>query len=135
MLKVQKAFQPTICKSRNRVVRPILRKQKMKVQVRSDTSGANTLGRATLVKSAAEKPLVNALIRIEAAKKPMTNLGKRHQISRASGTRPLWPFSQTKVAIAANTTDQMPIHRSRPITFISVNDLIAASSLPTILPY
>src|SRR5215468_251316 len=134
MLKDQNAFQPTICRSRNRVVSPIERKQKMKVQVRSDTSGAMTLGRTALLKSAVLKLLVKALIRIEAAKKPMTNLGKRHQISRASGTCPVWPFSQTKVAIAANTTDQMPIHRSRPITFISVNDLIAASSLPTILP-
>src|ERR1700739_1986732 len=129
MVKDQNAFQPTICKSQNRVVRPILRKQKMNVQVRNDTSGASTLGRTTLVKSAGAKPLVNALIRIEAAKKPMTNFGKRHQISRASGTRPVCPFSQTKAAIAANTTDQMPIHRSRPITFISVNDLIATSSL------
>src|SRR5579872_5593635 len=134
MVKDQNAFQPTICKSRNRVVRPIERKQKIKVQVRSDTKGAMTLGRTALAKSAVLKLPVNALIRIEAAKKPMTNLGKRHQISRASGTRPLSPFSQTKVAIAANTTDQMPIHRSRPITFISVNDLIAASSLPAILP-
>ena len=106
----------------------------MNVQVRNDTSGAMTLGRTALLKSAALKRPVKALIRIEAAKKPMTNLGKRHQISRASGTRPLCPFSQTKVEIAANTTDQMPIHRSRPITFISVNDLIATSSLPTILP-
>src|SRR5689334_19321018 len=99
MEKDQNAFQPTMCKSRNRVVRPILRKQKMKVQVRSDTRGAMTFGRTALVKSAALKLEVNALIRIEAAKKPMTNFGKRHQISRASGTRPLSPFSHTKVAI------------------------------------
>src|SRR5215472_16810926 len=134
MLKDQNAFQPTMCKSRNRVVRPIERKQKMKVQVRSETSGAITLGRTVPLKSADAKPLVKALIRIEAAKNPMTNFENRHQISRASGTRPVCPFSQTKAAIAANTTDQMPIHRSRPITFIKVNDLIAASSLPTILP-
>src|SRR5215472_15987609 len=134
MLKDQNAFQPTMCKSRKRVVKPIERKQKMKVQVRRDTSGVITLGRTALVKSGALKLEVNALIRIEARKNPMTNLGNRHQISRASGTRPVCPFSHTKVAIAANTTDQMPIHRSRPITFIKVKALIAASSLPTILP-
>src|SRR6516165_11872354 len=106
MVKVQNAFQPTMCKSRNRVVRPIERKQKMNVQVRSETSGAITLGRTAVLKSGILKPLVNALIRIEAAKKPMTNLGKRHQISRASGTPPVCPFSHTKVEIAANTTDQ-----------------------------
>src|SRR3974377_112088 len=127
MVKVQNAFQPTMCKSRNRVVRPIERKQKMNVQVRNETSGAMTLGRTTALKSEVLKPLVNALIRIEAAKKPMTNLGNRHQISRASGTRPLCPLFHTNVAIAANTTDQMPIHRSRPITFISVNDFTAPS--------
>src|SRR5262249_6466839 len=134
MLKVQNAFQPTMCKSRNRVVKPIERKQKMNVQVRNDTSGAMMFGRTTVLKSAVLKPLVNALIRIEAAKKPMTNFGNRHQISRASGTRPVWPFFQTKVAIAADTTDQMPIHRSRPITFLSGNEFVGASSLPTILP-
>src|SRR3974377_1105531 len=127
MVKAQNAFQPTICKSRNRVVRPIERKQKMNVQVRSETSGAMTLGRTAVLKSGVLKPLVNALIRIEAAKKPMTNLGNRHQISRASGTRPVCPFSHTKVAIAANTTDQIPIHRSQPVTFISVNDFTAPS--------
>src|SRR5262249_62391048 len=124
MLKDQNAFQPTICRSRNRVVSPIERKQKMKVQVRSDTSGAMTLGRTALLKSAVLKMLGKALIRIEAAKKPMTNLGKRHQISRASGTRPVWPFSQAKGAIAANTTDHMPIHRYPPTTFINLNRVI-----------
>src|ERR1700746_985643 len=110
MLNVQNAFQPTMCKSRNRVVRPIERKQKMKVQVRNDTSGAMTLGRTAVLKSGALNPLVKALIRIEAAKNPMTNLGKRHQISRASGTRPLCPFSHTKVAIPAKTNAPQQLH-------------------------
>src|SRR5260370_18661625 len=132
--KDKHAVQETKERSGNRVDSPMLKKEKMKVQVRSDTSGASTLGRTVLLKSAVLKPLVKALMSSEAAKKPMTNFGNRHHTSRASGARPVWPFSHTKVAIAANTTDQMPIHRSRPITFISVNDLIAASSAPTIFP-
>ena len=64
MVKVQNAFQPTMCKSRNRVVSPIERKQKIKVHVRSDTSGAITLGRTTLLKSGVVKPLVKGRERI-----------------------------------------------------------------------
>src|SRR6516225_2305829 len=95
MLNAQNGFQPTACRSRNRVVSPMLRKQKMNVQVRSDTSGASTLGRTLPLKSAALKLPVNAVISAEATRNPITNFGKRHQISRASGRLPPSPFSPT----------------------------------------
>ena len=51
----------------------------------------------------------------------MTNLGKRRQISPASGLRPASRGSQRVVETIASASAQTPIQTSRPTTFISVN--------------
>ena len=52
IVKAEKAFHPTGASSRKRVVSPMLKKQKMKVHVRSETSGVIRLGFTTVLKSA-----------------------------------------------------------------------------------
>ena len=64
----------------------------------------------------------------------MTNLGKRHQISMALGLTPHSSFSHFEQATMAKKKAQMPIHISRPMTFMRVNPCMAALSLPAILP-
>ncbi len=65
---------------------------------------------------------------MEARKKPLTNLGKRAQISPIPTRRsPAARFSQRVTEITARTKDQMPIQMSRPMTFIIVKERMAAS--------
>ena len=65
-------------------------------------------------------PVVAAVTSSEAAMKPRTNLGKRHQIWAMSGLPPDAVFSQRVVATMARMKAQMPIQTSRPTTFIKV---------------
>ena len=65
----------------------MLKKQKMKAQVRRSLIGATSAGSRSLLKSARLKPLVTAVMISEATRKPMTNFGKRHQISARLAAR------------------------------------------------
>src|SRR5208283_237264 len=76
-----------------------------------------------------------AVMRKEATKKPMTNFGNLHHISMALGLSPHSSFSHLIQAIKAKIKDQMPIHISLPMTFISVNAWMAVFSLPAMRPY
>ena len=49
VVKAPKGFQPAALSSRKRVLRPMLRKQKIKTQERMETSGAIRLGLTVLV--------------------------------------------------------------------------------------
>ena len=68
----------------------------------------------------------------EAIRKPSTNFGKRRQISPASVLLCTPVRSQRVVATNESTKAQTPIQTSRPMTFISVKALTAASGLPAI---
>ncbi len=68
----------------------------------------------------------------EAIRKPITNFGKRRQISTALGFDSIPVRSQRVVAIMASTNAHTPIQTSRPITFIKVKALTAASAVPAI---
>ena len=66
----------------------------------------------------------------DASRNPTMNFGKRRQISAAPVCVSMPVFSQRVVAIIDSTRAQIPIHTSRPITFIKVKALTAASALP-----
>lgn len=67
------------------------------------------------------------VIIIEAIINPITNFGKRVQISRASGLLLKNRLSHLVIETNAMIKHQIPINMSRPTTFISVNVLIACS--------
>src|SRR6202034_4862398 len=65
---------PALASSRKRVVSPMLRKQKMKAQVRKSLTGATNPGPTVLLKSARLYEAVTAVKNSEAIRKPRMNL-------------------------------------------------------------
>ena len=106
---------PACASSRKRVVRPMLRKQKMKAQVRRSLIGATSAGFTDLVvigeAVAAGRPGDEQRGDEEADhefREAPPDLG------RHSALRPVSRCSQRVVATIASTKAQMPIHTSRP---------------------
>lgn len=124
-------LNPARVSSRNRVVRPMLKKQKMNAQVRRSFSGATSAGTTCWLYSGSVDRVVTAVTSNEAVRNPMTNFGNRHQICAALGVIPAC-LSQRVVATSARTKAQIPIHTSRPTTFMSVKANVAWSGVPEI---
>ena len=105
-------FAPAVASSRKRVVKPMLRKQKMKAQVRRSLIGATKAGFTILLKSARPYPAVTAVTMTEVARNPSTNFGKRsrRRHSPAGNCQLKW-----KSAWAADSAAALPcrIHALR----------------------
>src|SRR5580704_8074779 len=86
-VKARNGLDPPVASSRNRVVRPMLKKQKMKLQVLRSLMGATKPGLTVLLKSARPRSPEAAVAIRDATRKPSTNLGNRHQISAGLGRR------------------------------------------------
>src|SRR6266542_2752805 len=121
--------QPNFVSSRNRVVKPIDRNVHVNAHPRRVLSGP-------IASFAYWVPvLVSTDVRMtvtsrDATKKPMTNLGKRLQISprRTRSDSPPLFRSQRVTDRNATRRAQTPTNMSRPTTFMSVKVLIARSS-------
>src|SRR6202011_2516004 len=95
--------------SRNRVVSPMLRKQKMNAQVRKFLIGPTRSGVKDDLNCAYVAEAVTNVMMSEASRNPTTNFGNRRQISPASGLRSTPTGSQRVVATIDRMNAQMPI--------------------------
>src|SRR6516162_8665546 len=109
-LNAKNGLLPVGANSRSRVVKPMLRKEKVNAQVRSAVIGATRAGLIILLKSPYETPRTAHVTMMDATRKPITNFGKRHRIWPASTLWLVSDFSHRVTETIASTNAQIPIH-------------------------